>query len=104
MHVTGSSDWNETLGSNESASAMTGDLEKTITILAGKLFDPETLSVRTQQVIRISPSKGLILSVENSSDEEISLLRKRAIPEEFIDLSSETVIPGFVDTHVHCAL
>ena len=63
-------------------------------ILAGKLFDPETLSFHESQLITVNPDSGSIVSVEDySSSSTVSIDS---------DLRAFTVLPGFVDVHVHC--
>ena len=81
---------------------MKTDKGKSITILAGRLFDPYAKSFRTKQVIQVSEDKGLITSVKSATENEFEVLRAEAGESELVDLSSSTVLPGFVDTHVHC--
>jgi imidazolonepropionase-like amidohydrolase len=67
-------------------------------ILAGKLFDPYTLQILENQAITISSDSGLILEVTSIGNDFASF------DGEVIDLRHLTVLPGFVDTHVHCKL
>lgn len=67
---------------------------KTTQILAGQLFDPHKLQFLPNQVITIS--RGLVLDVKNLSDVELA--------PDAIDLRHLTVLPGFVDVHVHLFL
>ena len=71
-----------------------------IRILAGKLYDPYVGDLLPNRIISISPQSGLILNVEpfdsNSAPADASL------DSEIIDLRDQTVLPGFVDVHVHC--
>jgi predicted amidohydrolase YtcJ len=68
-------------------------------VLAGKLFDPYTLDLLDNQAIMICNDSGMILDVapfpENGSD-------LASFDGEVIDLWHLTVLPGFVDTHIHC--
>jgi imidazolonepropionase-like amidohydrolase len=67
-------------------------------VLAGKLFDPYTLDLLDNQAITICNDSGMILDVapfpENGGD-------LASFDGEVIDLRHLTVLPGFVDTHVH---
>ncbi|OAX41021.1 hypothetical protein K503DRAFT_713498 [Rhizopogon vinicolor AM-OR11-026] len=66
-------------------------------VLAGKLFDPYTLEILENQAITISSDSGLILDVTSFSN----LRSDFASFSEVIDLRNSTVLPGFVDVHVH---
>ncbi|KAH9885438.1 hypothetical protein C8Q73DRAFT_749218 [Cubamyces lactineus] len=76
---------------------------RVIRIYAGQLFDPESLELRPRQKVTVSQDSGLILDV-----------RPYLIPEEgevdftnadtVVDLRDATVLPGFVDAHVHMFL
>jgi cytosine/adenosine deaminase-related metal-dependent hydrolase len=65
-------------------------------VLAGKLFDPYTLELLENQAITISSDSGLILDVTSFSNIGSDFVG------DVIDLRNSTVLPGFVDTHVHC--
>lgn len=65
-------------------------------ILAGKLFIPETKSFQTNKVITVNPDSGRIIGVEDYIEHET------ALSDIDSDLSKYTVLPGFVDVHVHC--
>ncbi|KZT03501.1 uncharacterized protein LAESUDRAFT_659678 [Laetiporus sulphureus 93-53] len=66
-------------------------------IYAGKLFDPYTLQLLENQVITVSPESGLVLDVQPFS---ITNTNDLSGP-QCIDLRHATVLPGFVDAHVH---
>ncbi|KAG2354964.1 hypothetical protein BDR07DRAFT_1427696 [Suillus spraguei] len=70
-------------------------------VLAGKLFDPYTLELLDDQAITICNDSGMILDVapfsRNGSD-------FASFDGEVIDLRHLTVLPGFVDAHVHLFL
>lgn len=72
---------------------------KKIRIIAGKLFDPETLEFLENRVITVSEDTGLIHDVQRLSE----VLDLDLTSSLTIDLRASTVLPGFVDTHVHCA-
>lgn len=73
--------------------------EDEIGIIAGKLFDPTVLSFLLNRLIVVSRQRGIITSVREISAEEKSNFLQQT---NTIDLSDQTVFPGFVDTHVHC--
>ncbi|KZV65481.1 hypothetical protein PENSPDRAFT_745071 [Peniophora sp. CONT] len=73
---------------------------KTTRIYAGKLFDSEAQILLSNRVITIASDSGLILSVEEYSLDELPVVKS----EDTIDLSHATVLPGFVDAHVHLFL
>ncbi|KIY70246.1 hypothetical protein CYLTODRAFT_430064 [Cylindrobasidium torrendii FP15055 ss-10] len=66
----------------------------TVLLIAGKLFDSEKLEFLERQGVLISRRTGLILKVFPYTDEASNQY-------ETIDLSHLTVLPGFVDVHVH---
>ncbi|KAH7914545.1 hypothetical protein BJ138DRAFT_1098600 [Hygrophoropsis aurantiaca] len=76
-------------------------------ILAGKLFDPYTLELLENQVITVDKESGLILNVQFSPNFIDTIEPDGTVPViapsvvEVIDLRHLTVLPGFVDTHVH---
>lgn len=70
-----------------------------IKIYAGKLFDPFTRTLVADQLITVSPTSGLITSLSTFSRAEV--VRES---ESVIDLRKMTVLPGFVDVHVHLFL
>ncbi|KAF9225150.1 hypothetical protein BS17DRAFT_778215 [Gyrodon lividus] len=72
---------------------------ETTVIIAGKLFDPYSLDVLENQQITVSNESGLILDVSPYSGNPQSEWRFTAA--NVIDLRMLTVLPGFVDTHVH---
>ncbi|KAK7023162.1 Amidohydro-rel domain-containing protein [Favolaschia claudopus] len=69
-------------------------MKMTARILAGQLFDPYLLQLVPNQLITVSHQTGLVLDVctFKAGDE---------LPAETIDLRHLTVVPGFVDVHVH---
>ena len=71
---------------------------ETTRIYAGKLFDSEAQELLPNRVITIDTDSGLILSVDGFDPEDVPSEES----EKFIDLSDATVLPGLVDTHVHC--
>ncbi|THU86359.1 hypothetical protein K435DRAFT_782900 [Dendrothele bispora CBS 962.96] len=85
-------------------------VEKTNTrvkIFAGKLFDPLTLEFLPSQCITVCKDTGIILQVEefNPEDVESTLLTPSSESNlDVIDLRHLTVLPGFVDVHVHMFL
>ena len=87
-----------------SASSYT-PIKRVYQILAGKLFDPLTRALASDQVITIDRDVGIVLDVK-------SVLEVEASGNEFgrnveitkIDLSHLVVLPGLVDVHVHCEL
>ncbi|KAJ8457137.1 hypothetical protein ONZ51_g11706 [Trametes cubensis] len=77
--------------------------ERVIRIYAGQLFDPESLQLQPRQRITVSQDSGLILDVRPYSIPEESEV-DFTNPETVVDLRDATVLPGFVDTHVHMFL
>ena len=74
--------------------------ERVIRIYAGQLFDPESLQLQSRQKITVSQDSGLILDVRPylvSEESEVDFTN----PDTVVDLRDATVLPGFVDTHVH---
>ncbi|KAJ6482559.1 hypothetical protein C8R45DRAFT_904822 [Mycena sanguinolenta] len=63
-------------------------------IAAGQLFDPYLLQLVPNQLITVSQETGLVLDV-------CSFGSSSELPPETIDLRHLTVVPGFVDVHVH---
>ncbi len=60
------------------------------TILAGRLFDPSSEDFVDSQLIAVSKRTGLIVDVHDYTAGSVD-----------IDLGHLTVLPGFVDAHVH---
>lgn len=75
-----------------------------ITILAGKLFDSQAATLRHNVLLTVSPRSGLIVAVDTFEDDP-AWLAKRGVDLQdeaaTIDLRGLTVLPGFVDAHVH---
>ncbi|EGO31270.1 hypothetical protein SERLADRAFT_456162, partial [Serpula lacrymans var. lacrymans S7.9] len=67
-------------------------------IIAGKLFDSYTLELLENRVITVSEDSGIILDVQPFSSSTHGL---NFSDSQIIDLRHLTVLPGFVDTHVH---
>ncbi|KAJ7881117.1 hypothetical protein B0H14DRAFT_3082648 [Mycena olivaceomarginata] len=65
-------------------------------ILAGQLFDPYLLRLVPNQLITVSLNTGLVLDVCSYTSDQL--------PPETIGLRHLTVVPGFVDAHVHFLL
>lgn len=76
----------------------TSPTSKTIRIYAGKLFDSEARTLQSNRLITVDPDSGLILSVDEYSPNALAF----TVNENIIDLRHATVLPGFVDVHVHC--
>ncbi|KAF9447853.1 hypothetical protein P691DRAFT_801734 [Macrolepiota fuliginosa MF-IS2] len=70
-------------------------------ILAGKLFDSRERKMLEDQVIMIDRELGVILDVINLDKFRQS---RRDNDIEFMDFGTWTLVPGFVDTHVHLFL
>lgn len=72
-------------------------------IIAGKLFDSYTGELVENQLITVSPDSGLIIRVDKFEDKK-EWFEERGIDlkdDTTVDLRGQTVLPGFVDTHVH---
>ncbi|KAJ3861454.1 hypothetical protein EV359DRAFT_47143 [Lentinula novae-zelandiae] len=69
-------------------------------ILAGKLFDTYQLQFLPSQTIIVSKSTGIILNVESTNPNDLDPSQMSS--GNTIDLRHLTILPGFVDTHVHC--
>ncbi|OJT09563.1 hypothetical protein TRAPUB_13940 [Trametes pubescens] len=86
------------------SSSGASERERIVRIYAGKLFDPQTLQLLPQRVVTVSPETGLVLGVEPYKDEELRGVDFSAGNEDVVDLRAATVLPGFVDVHVHMFL
>lgn len=74
------------------------DSSAIIRIVAGRVFNSETLEFAENQVITISQETGLIHDVQPLKDvHDIDYADRTST----IDLRGSTVLPGFVDVHVH---
>jgi cytosine/adenosine deaminase-related metal-dependent hydrolase len=71
------------------------------TILAGQLFDSYARKLVPRQCIKVHKLSGLILDVSTYKDEDYLGLHTN---NSLLDLRHLTVLPGFVDVHVHCEL
>ncbi|KAI0803227.1 hypothetical protein BC629DRAFT_1581094 [Irpex lacteus] len=72
-------------------------------ILAGKLFDSFTGELLENRLIVVSPESGLILEVKEFEDSARGLVAAGVDlnTKDAIDLRDRTILPGFVDAHVH---
>ena len=74
-------------------------------ILAGKLFDPLTRTLASNQVITIDRDVGIVLDVKSELEVEASEYEfGQNVEITKIDLSHLVILPGLVDVHVHCEL
>ncbi|GLB43774.1 putative amidohydrolase family protein [Lyophyllum shimeji] len=77
-------------------------------IFAGKLFDSHSRKLVPKQAITIDRDSGTILKVQDVADfwaeSERRRLADNGVAEEIVDLMHLTVLPGFVDAHVHMFL
>ena len=71
-----------------------------VNIYAGKLFDSENERLLDHRVITISPQSGLIVDVQTYDPKHVDVGVDFSNTSN-IDLRSLTVLPGFVDCHVH---
>ena len=76
--------------------------QRRILILAGRLFDPRSLQLVRDQAITVDPDSGLITDVRPLGELDSEVVGD-ADP-SVVDLRRATVLPGFVDVHVHCTL
>ncbi|KAI0740226.1 hypothetical protein C8Q76DRAFT_790692 [Earliella scabrosa] len=76
--------------------------EPLVKIYAGKLFDPDTLQLLPRRVVTVSQARGLVLDVQPYTDQELGGADFSGA--HAVDLSEATVLPGFVDAHVHIRL
>ncbi|TBU26859.1 hypothetical protein BD311DRAFT_779405 [Dichomitus squalens] len=80
-----------------------GDPERLVKIYAGKLFDPHSLQLLPRRVVTVSEDLGLVVDVEPYTEQEANEVDFGG-DEKAIDLRDATVLPGFVDAHVHLFL
>ncbi|RDB26525.1 hypothetical protein Hypma_005642 [Hypsizygus marmoreus] len=71
-------------------------------ILAGRIFDSHARKLVANQVITVDRETGVILHVQDSTN--WSLNKRGALVDDVIDLQHLTILPGFVDAHVHLFL
>lgn len=77
---------------------------KAITILAGKMFDSQAATLRHNVLLTVSAGTGLVVAVDTFEDDPAWLAQRGVdLTDEAatIDLRGLTVLPGFVDAHVH---
>lgn len=74
-----------------------------VKIYAGRLFDSEQEQLVEHRVITVSPESGLIVDVQTYEAKTIETGVDFS-DKSNIDLRSVTVLPGFVDCHVHSKL
>jgi len=111
QRLTNMTQWKDTPSPSQSASPLSTSLSssestsswpwfpQTIKILAGKLFDPLTLEFLTSQCITVCKTSGIILDIKEYSPEDLEQISQSG--DEVVDLGHLTVLPGFVDAHVH---
>jgi imidazolonepropionase-like amidohydrolase len=75
-------------------------------ILAGKLFDPLTRTLASNQVIIIDRDVGIVLDVKSEFEVKDTEYYEfgQSLEITKIDLSHLVVLPGLIDVHVHCKL
>lgn len=80
--------------------------EKLVTILAGRVFNSEERVFHSDLAIVVDSQAGIIVNVRPICAGDIEGLNKvRNLAEDgntVVDLRKQTVLPGFVDVHVHC--
>ena len=77
-------------------------IKRVYQILAGKLFDPLTRTLASNQVITIDRDVGIILDVKSELGLETSENEfGRNVEITKIDLSHLVILPGLIDVHVH---
>ncbi|KAJ7100812.1 hypothetical protein B0H15DRAFT_462023 [Mycena belliarum] len=74
-------------------------MKMTSNILAGRLYDPYLLQLVPNQLIIVSRQTGLVHEVSTFSPTSVS--QTLLDDPDTIDLRHLTVVPGFVDAHVH---
>ncbi|KAI0673847.1 hypothetical protein C8Q78DRAFT_1068083 [Trametes maxima] len=92
-----------TPGAGRSSSPRAGGSERVMKIYAGSLFDPETLQLQPRRVVTVSQLSGLVLDVQPYSERDVRRV-DFSDENETVDLRDATVLPGFVDAHVHLFL
>lgn len=94
-------------------SQSSGSAPSTLTrILVKRLFDPYSFSIIEDKEILVDEVSGIILAVNdlgNSADANVDVVDEwysaDAKNAKVIDLTNaQLVLPGLVDTHVHCTL
>ncbi|KZT58010.1 hypothetical protein CALCODRAFT_495483 [Calocera cornea HHB12733] len=76
----------------------------TMLILTSKVFDPEFTEPGAcflkDQTIVVDKGSGLVAYVRSTTNDDLALLANHG-EEEVLDLRGLTVLPGFIDAHVH---
>lgn len=78
----------------------------TVKILTGRIITANPTTGLLQEpflenhTITVSQKTGRILTVAPTSDEDVQSLE--TLDAHTIDLREKTVLPGLIDTHVHC--
>ncbi|KAA1467791.1 hypothetical protein DENSPDRAFT_770657 [Dentipellis sp. KUC8613] len=68
-----------------------------VRIYGARLFDPESLAFVPHPVVTVDPASGLIVDVHSYDPAAIYI----AADANTVDLRDKTLLPGFVDAHVH---
>ena len=68
-------------------------------IYAGKIFDSYSCQLVDKKMITVSPESDLIQGIESYSPRDLQAV-DFSDPDN-VDLTNQTVLPGFVDAHVH---
>ncbi|TFY66406.1 hypothetical protein EVG20_g4682 [Dentipellis fragilis] len=68
-----------------------------VRIYGARLFDPESLAFVPHPVVTVHPASGLIVDVHTYDPAGIYI----AADANTVDLREKTLLPGFVDAHVH---
>ena len=79
-------------------------IKRVYQILAGKLFDPLTRTLASNQVITIDRDVGIVLDVKSELVETSGYEFGQNVQITKVDLSHLAILPGLIDVHVHCEL
>ena len=80
-------------------------IKRVYQILAGKLFNPLTRALASNQVITIDRDLGIVLDVKSELEVEASEIEfGQNVEVTKIDLRHLVISPGLIDVHVHCEL
>ncbi|KAI0275291.1 hypothetical protein BC834DRAFT_928010 [Gloeopeniophorella convolvens] len=76
--------------------------ERPIRIYAGRIFDSPEATFLPHRVLTVSEASGLIIDVQSYNPDEIEHNATALFANsKAIDLRAHTLLPGFVDAHVH---